>query len=217
MYAFILNLQEKGYFVRLTVDSENRICTVFFTHEEAIKEARAMPKSIVFDATYKTNMHKLTFVNIVGTSNVTSTSSGRGSLQTFPVASAWVNNELEIIYTWVFQQLKESIWPTMEHEYPEVFLTDNDKSVHNAIKAVFSLSGRLLCFARMQRDFVTNIGGTFTPESPVHRSVLELQLEEEFKKIAFCKTEEEMNKSIEEFEQFLETPGHCKGIDYLRA
>jgi hypothetical protein len=222
MYVFILHLQEKGYFVRFTVDSENRICSVFFTHEEAIKETRTMPESIVVDATYKTNTHKLTFVNIAGTSNVTSTSSGRGSLQIFPVASAWVNNELEATYTWVFQQLKESILPTTEHGCSETFVMDNDKSVHNAIKAVFPLSGCLLCFVHMQRNFVTNIGGTFTPDSSAHRSVLELQLEEAFKKIAFCKTEEEMSKSIAEFEPFLKIPEYCKdggikGIDCLRA
>lgn len=57
---------------------------------------------------------------------------------------------------------------------------------------------------------------------PAHRNVLELQLEEAFKKIAFCKTNEEMNKSIEEFEKFLKAPGHykdagSKGVEYLKA
>ncbi|KAL4209122.1 hypothetical protein AB4K20DRAFT_1978314 [Rhizopus microsporus] len=107
MYAFISSLQEKNYLVQFTVDSQNCICSVFFTHEEAIKEARMMPESVIVDATYKTNVHKLTFVNIVGASNVTSANSGRESLQLFPIACAWVSNELETTYTWVFEQYSD--------------------------------------------------------------------------------------------------------------
>ncbi|PHZ17418.1 uncharacterized protein RHIMIDRAFT_310142 [Rhizopus microsporus ATCC 52813] len=167
-----------------------------------------MPDSIAVDATYKTNTHKLTFINIAGTSNVTSTSSGRGNLQTFPVDSAWMNNELETTYTWIFQQLKESIWPTTQHRYPEVFVTDNGKSVNNVIKAVGTLS------LTSEKRLLLSL--------PAHRNVLELQLEEALKKIAFCKTNEEMNKSIEEFEKFLKAPGHykdagSKGVEYLKA
>ncbi|ORE06288.1 hypothetical protein BCV72DRAFT_329111 [Rhizopus microsporus var. microsporus] len=82
----------------------------------------------------------LSRIKPIRTSNVTSTLSDRGRLQTFSVASAWVNNELETAYTWVFQLLKKSVWPTTEHGCPEVFVTDNNKSVHNAIKSLSSLA-----------------------------------------------------------------------------
>ncbi|GAA5817719.1 hypothetical protein MFLAVUS_011270 [Mucor flavus] len=44
-----------------------------------------MPEAIIIDATYSTNVHKLAFVDIVGTSNITSTYSP-DDLQTFAIA-----------------------------------------------------------------------------------------------------------------------------------
>ncbi|CEG66588.1 hypothetical protein RMATCC62417_03135 [Rhizopus microsporus] len=178
MYTFISSLQEKNYLVRFTVNSQ------------------------YLDATYKTNVHKLTFVNIVGTSNVTSTNSGRESLQTFLIACAWVSNELEATYTWVFEQLRKSIWPNHQNDYPEVFVTGNHKAIRNAIKGMFPSSGSLLCYIHLKRNFITDIGPSFTPEFPAPRTVLELQLEEAFQKIVFCKTKKGMNDSIRALRSF---------------
>ncbi|CEG83554.1 hypothetical protein RMATCC62417_17455 [Rhizopus microsporus] len=52
---FVNNLKTKGYIVKI----------------RAIAEARRMPECIAIDATYKTNCHELTLLNIVGTNNTT--------------------------------------------------------------------------------------------------------------------------------------------------
>lgn len=221
MYRFITGLQKKNYFVRFSVDSDNRICSVFFCHEESIKEARSKPEAIIADATYKTNSQKLTFINIVGTCNVSSVTSGsREHLQTYAIAGAWVSNETERTYTWALEQLKEAVWPTEDYGAPGVFITDNEKALRNAIEKVFPASDHLLCVLHLMKNVRTHVGSEFTPHVPSFRAVLELQLEERFRKVAYCKTEVEMNDSITSLKEFLRTPGYCKNqgqkaIDYI--
>lgn len=211
MYRFITGLQNLGYFVRFTVDSDNRICSVFFCHEVSVKEARKKPEVITVDATYKTNSHKLTFINIVGTCNVSSTTSeSREHLQTFGIAGAWVNSELESTYTWALKQLKESVWPTEEYGKPGVFITDNEKALRNAISAVFPSSGQLLCVLHIMRNIRINVGREFTPIDFEHREALDGELKKLFDKIAYCKTEEQMEKSVKDMKEFLQKDGYCK-------
>jgi hypothetical protein len=50
---------------------------------------------LTIDATYKTNAHKMSLVNIVGTSNVSSIKVGNNCLQTFAIAAAFVNSETD--------------------------------------------------------------------------------------------------------------------------
>lgn len=211
MYRFITSMQELKYFVRFTVDSDNRICSVFFCHEESIKEARSKPEAIIIDATYKTNSHKFAFINIVGTCNVSSiTSKGREHLQSFGIAGVLVNNELESTYKWGLEQLKNAVWPTEEFGNPGVFITDNEKALRNAISAVFPLSGQLLCVLHLMKNVKTNVGSEFTPHIPEFGDVLHNQLCSKFNAIAYCKTEEDMHKAVSEMKIFLQTPGHCK-------
>lgn len=211
MYRFITSLQELKYFVRFTVDSDNRICSVFFCHEESIKEARNKSEAIVIDATYKTNSHKLTFINIVGTCNVSSiTSKGREHLQTFGIAGVWVNNELQSTYTWSLEQLKDAVWPSEEYGKPGVFITDNEKALRNAISEVFPSSEQLLCVVHLMKNVKVNVGGQFTPHIPEYGDVLHNDLNTKFNNIAYCNTEEEMEKTIKDMKVFLQAPGHCK-------
>ncbi|GAA5815292.1 hypothetical protein MFLAVUS_008798 [Mucor flavus] len=71
---------------------------------KAIKEARLWPEAITEDATYKTNAHKLSLVNIVGT-DIT-------HLQTFAIAAAFVNDETDQTYMWITEELREDVWST---------------------------------------------------------------------------------------------------------
>lgn len=83
MIDYIVVLQEKDYIVHYTVNANNELDMSFFCHEEAILEARRMSESLILDATYKSNAHRLAFINIVGTSNVVSRK--LGSLATFEI------------------------------------------------------------------------------------------------------------------------------------
>ncbi|OBZ80231.1 hypothetical protein A0J61_11719, partial [Choanephora cucurbitarum] len=99
MYEYVIGLQNKGYEVVYTLDEDNRLNAIFFAPKSGVECARRMPENLVIDATYKINTHKLTFVNIVGTSSVESTEPG--TLMTFEVAGAFISEEGNNHYEWV--------------------------------------------------------------------------------------------------------------------
>ncbi|KAI9497304.1 hypothetical protein BDB00DRAFT_868744 [Zychaea mexicana] len=57
------------------------------------------------DATYKTNRHRLPFVNVVGTGSV-----GYPDLKTFCIAGGWVSEETNVSYDWFVKKLEEVVW-----------------------------------------------------------------------------------------------------------
>ncbi|CAG8738387.1 43330_t:CDS:2 [Gigaspora margarita] len=73
---------------------------------------------VLIDATYKTNVYKLPFINFVGIGNL-----GINKLQTFGIAGAWISDESENSYIWIIKQLASLIFSDL---YPLVFVMDND-------------------------------------------------------------------------------------------
>ncbi|KAG2199586.1 hypothetical protein INT47_012186, partial [Mucor saturninus] len=145
MYSLVTELESLGYVIRIQVKGNQEVSGLFFIHEKAIEEARRWPEAITIDATYKTNAHKLSLVNIVGTSNASSIKGGN-RLQTFAVAAAFVSNETEQTYNWILQELREAVWPIETNfNLPSVIVTDNEQALKNAIKLVFPESQHLLC------------------------------------------------------------------------
>lgn len=127
MYSLITFLESVGYTVRIQVQDKEggqEIKGIFFINQKAMKEARMWPEAVTVDATYKTNAHKLSLVNIVGTSNATS-DKGCDRLQTFAIAAAFVNSETEESYYWIMKELREAVWRDGQH-LPSVFVTDNE-------------------------------------------------------------------------------------------
>jgi hypothetical protein len=131
-------------------------------------------------------------------------------LQTFGIAGVWVDNELETTYTWGLEQLKEAGRPTEEYGKPGVFITDNEKALRNAVSKVFPSSGQLLCVVHLMKNIKIKVGSEFTPHIPEFGDVLHNSLQKQFNLIAYCKTEDEMNKYVASMKEFLQTPNYCK-------
>ncbi|CAG8830882.1 20609_t:CDS:2 [Gigaspora margarita] len=130
MEALIIGMEKRGYTVRRETQKDGRIKHLFFCHENSVKAARRFPKVILADATYKTNVYKLPFVNFVGISNL-----GVDRLQTFGIAGAWISDESEKSYSWVVEQLATIIF---SNTFSNVFVTDNDAALIGALKKNFS-------------------------------------------------------------------------------
>ncbi|OAD67051.1 hypothetical protein PHYBLDRAFT_70406 [Phycomyces blakesleeanus NRRL 1555(-)] len=98
MFDFITTLQDLDFHVRYSVGNteDNQVNMVFFVHQDVINEAQRMPETVIIDATYKTNSHQMTYVNIVGTSNMSGNSCT--TLKMYPIAGAWVEHETEENY-----------------------------------------------------------------------------------------------------------------------
>ncbi|CEG75191.1 hypothetical protein RMATCC62417_10276 [Rhizopus microsporus] len=140
MHEYIIGLQKQRNDVKYAADGSNKVDMVFFffSHESSILEARRMSESIIINATYKSNIHRPVFVNIVGTSN--GLASRGNSLNAFEIAGTWITEGKEHCYEWVLKCLKESAWPISidgNVELPSVIVTDDDKALRAAIRTVF--------------------------------------------------------------------------------
>ncbi|KAI3732824.1 hypothetical protein L1987_64033 [Smallanthus sonchifolius] len=85
----------------------NIVEEIFFVHQKSYKMWRAFPHVLMIDATYKTNMYKLPFVQVVG---VTSTH------HSFCVAHTFISKEREENFVSVLLQIKAmllSVWSRM--------------------------------------------------------------------------------------------------------
>jgi hypothetical protein len=207
MFTFVTIMQAKGYIIRLITNSENEIKSLFFTHENAVKDARLMPESAIIDATFKTNTHKLTFVNVVGTSSIAA--ANRSQLQTFAIAGAWLSDEKGDSYDWVLQELRESIWPTGYNlELPNVFVTDDERALRNAIVKHFPERNHLLCYWHLANSFevewkkhlVKNSNITLTKKKVVLETAREM-----FNKIALASSQEKMDDAIADLSDYFST------------
>lgn len=219
MYTLISQLENLGYVVRIQVGSKNEITGLFFISEDAIKEARRWPEALTVDATYKTNAHKMSLVNIVGTSN-TSSVKGGNRLQTFAVAAAFISSETEAVYTWIMEELRQAVWPKdSTFTLPSVFVTDNEQALKNAIESVFPESQHLLCSWHLWNTVETKLAA-----GAVGRDEYNLRLaqaEEQFKKAMSSRTNESFKKAISNFEEIVRTFGYFASngtvaLEYLR-
>ena len=201
MYSLITHLEDIGYVVRIQVKPDQEVKSVFFIHEDAIYETRRWPEAITIDATYKTNAHKFSLINIVGISNVSSVR-GTNRLQTFAVAAAFVNAETEAAYTWVLEELRNAIWPEeKDYELPNVFVTDNERALRNAIDNVFPESHHLLCSWHLWNTMETKlpIGKVNAVEYRYRRCLAE----EQFKAIVGSNKEQQYLDAVSKFEQIV--------------
>jgi histone-lysine N-methyltransferase SETD2 len=116
-----------------TNPSTNATEEIFFCHPASYDLWRAFPHVLMIDATYKTNVYRLPFVQIVG---VTSTH------KTFCIAHAFLSKEREENFVWMLEMLRGLLHKCME---PRVILTDRDLALMNACKRVFPNATRCLC------------------------------------------------------------------------
>ena len=120
----------------------SKLEALFFVHPTSFKIWREFPHVIIIDATYKTNIYKMPFVEIVG---VTSTR------KTFCIAFAFISEEKEKNYKWVLERLKLTLEGCM---HPRVIITDRELALINAYKKVFPNATRLLCRWHIQRNIL---------------------------------------------------------------
>ncbi|CEG74983.1 hypothetical protein RMATCC62417_10101 [Rhizopus microsporus] len=173
---------------------------IFFCHEEAILKARRMPESLIIDATYKSNAHKLSSINIADASNVMSPN--LGFLTAFEIVGAWVNGEQTYSYEWVVSCLKERIWPAsldQQISLPSVIVTDNDKALGSAMVSVFPCSLSILCYVHLQRNFECNLMQEVIEIEKEKRELIKLDIQ---KTALTAETEQQMKEAVKEFKSY---------------
>ena len=99
---------------------------------------------LIIDATYKTNVFNMPFVEIVG---VTSTN------KTFCIAFAFIKDEKMDSYKWVLEELKLTLNECM---HPRVIVTDRELALMSACEKVFPHTNHILCRWHISRNIFKN-------------------------------------------------------------
>ncbi|SAL97431.1 hypothetical protein, partial, partial [Absidia glauca] len=158
MAGFIVYLEAHAYEVRWCLDMNDRVVALFFTHQKCIQLARKFNEVVIMDATYKTNQLKLPFINMVGVNNI---GCNDKTLSTFAIAGAWITAENESSYTWVLEQLNNTVYLDGKWK-PALFVTDQETALVNGIESIFSTSQHILCYVHLSKNLKTNTAKYFT-------------------------------------------------------
>ncbi|KAD0657023.1 hypothetical protein E3N88_43913 [Mikania micrantha] len=144
-------LHTKNYVYYNRENSETNVVEeIFFSHKKSYTWWRAFPHVLMIDVTYKTNMYKLLFVQIVC---VTSTH------HTFCIAHAFVSKEKEENYHWVLERVKYMLDKCME---PRVIITDRDLALMNACHTVFPHASMYLCRWHISENIAKHCKASFS-------------------------------------------------------
>ncbi|KAJ0556837.1 putative transcription factor FAR family [Helianthus annuus] len=128
------------------------VTEIFFLHRDSRVMWRAFPHVMLIDATYKTNIYNIAFIQIVG---MTPTN------KSFIIAHAVVSKERGDNFVWVLERVKSMLDECME---PRVILTDRDLALMGACAKVFPDASRLLCRWHIQQNVMKHYKGAFTDE-----------------------------------------------------
>ncbi|OAD76751.1 hypothetical protein PHYBLDRAFT_142260 [Phycomyces blakesleeanus NRRL 1555(-)] len=158
-----------------------------------------MSETVIIDATYKTNSHQMTYVNIVGTSNVSG--NPRTTLKTCLRDAVWPDDNNN--------NNSNSSNNTKTILLPDVFITDNEKALRKAITQVFSESKQLLCYKHIKDSFKKQLLLMMKgDESSKKRDLLD-KLSEFLDRIALkCITHQEVKKKTNRYLEFAKK--NCK-------
>jgi hypothetical protein len=181
-----MSLEARGYATRYESNANREMKHLFFSHQDAIVQARRFHEVVLIDTTYKTNKQGLLLVNIVGISNVGT----RSSLSTFTIAVGLIVTEDEYSMSWIMAQLKETVF--MHGESP-IFVTDAAMQLRNAIAVTFHKSKHLLCTWHIANNFETRLMKTFKEEDHW------LELKSSLKAIINSRSPEDFEKAKETY------------------
>ena len=139
---YLMSLLHKNRYVYQTDihPITDKLQGLFFVHPTSYEIWRAFPHVLIIDATYKTNVFNMPFVEIVG---VTSTN------KTFCIAFPFIKDEKMDNYKWVLEELKLTLNECM---HPRVIVTDRELALMSACEKVFPHANHILCRWHISRN-----------------------------------------------------------------
>ncbi|KAF5755561.1 putative MULE transposase domain, FHY3/FAR1 family [Helianthus annuus] len=146
-------LHDRRFIYDTRQDPKTDVVTeIFFVHPYSITMWRAFPHVMLIDATYKTNLYNMPFVQVVGM-----TSTGKS----FCIAHAVICKERRGNYVWVLERIKSILHECM---MPRVIVTDRELALINACSKVFPNAKRLLCHFHIQQNIARKCKSGFDKE-----------------------------------------------------
>ncbi|KAJ0827527.1 putative MULE transposase domain, FHY3/FAR1 family [Helianthus annuus] len=139
----ILVEKDFTYYIREN-ETTNAVEDIFFVHKLPFTMWCAFPHVLMIDATYKTHLYNLPFVQVVG---MTLTN------QLFSVAHALISAEKAENYILVLERIKSMLVDCTE---PRVIITDRDLALMNACEQVFQKANKYLCRFHIHQNINKN-------------------------------------------------------------
>jgi len=125
---------EEDWHVQYSIDSQDQVTNLFFTHKLAIELLQARPDVLLIDCTYKTNRFGMPLLHVVGKDSLN---------RNFSIAFCFLAGEDEETYDFGVSQIK--LLYTRARSQPQVIVTDKEKALKNALTTAFPHIPQQLC------------------------------------------------------------------------
>jgi hypothetical protein len=142
-------VEDEDWAFRYSTMDDSHVDFIFFTPNEMIDIAQASPDVILIDATYRTNKYNLPGIHFMAVTAVGMTAS---------IGLALVANEKEPLYTLAVSTFRELV---MGDAHIEVFLTDDEDALRNAISEVYPGITQLLCLWHINKNILMKVHQTW--------------------------------------------------------
>jgi hypothetical protein len=139
-------LADSDFTTATKVDDSGKLKALFFCHSVSVELLAAYHHVIQVNCTYKTNKYKMSLLHFTG---ITSSS------KTFILAFCFLAEETHLYYKWALESLL-TIFNTNKIPLPDVFITNREQALINALSVVFPEASHLLCTWHIQKNLVTN-------------------------------------------------------------
>jgi MULE transposase domain len=143
--AMLHELETGSFEFNYQLDQDGHITLLFFAHPESLLLLKRYPEVLLMDCTYKTNRFHMPLLDILGST---------GLNRTFFAAFVFLSGETEEDYTSALKMLQK-VLQTREIATPEVFVTDKDQGLMNAISYIFPQSHNLLCSWHINKNVLS--------------------------------------------------------------
>ena len=142
-----LQKDDPDFFYKIKYDLEGRAENIFWVDGLARKAyTEAYHDCVSFDTTYMTNMYNMPFAPFIGINR-------HG--QSFMLGSAFVRQEMETSFDWVFGAFLEA----MNGRAPDNIITDQDVAMKESIKNIFPTSVHRCCRWHIMKKLKRKLDG----------------------------------------------------------
>jgi MULE transposase domain len=173
------NLVQTNSYHRHFVSATGELSGLFFAFEEAITLGKRFKTTFVVDATYKTNRFKLPLLHFIGIDCF------GGS---FSACFMLMAKEDQAEYLRALECFRECFGID-----PEVFVTDKEDALRNAIPIVFPDATNLLCIWHINKNILKNCVNLFESRETFN------MLMQDWNQVLYSFTEDQFNTSLMEF------------------
>ncbi|XP_037427532.1 protein FAR1-RELATED SEQUENCE 5-like [Triticum dicoccoides] len=184
--------EDSDFFYRIRLDDEDRVRNMYWVDGAARRAYRHFHDCISFDATYLTNMYKMSCAPFIGINNHN---------QSLQFGCGLVRNEDTDGYTWLFKNFLECMGVVA----PMNIITNQDFSMRAGIQEVFPLAVHRHCRWHIIKKAEEALGPFFADRPELHKA-FELCVDHSL-------TVEEFERSWTAIIETYQTTQHNKGFN----